>query len=50
MFAEKDSLKFTPWFKLICDTMLFEWWDALRDKGEEGLEGFKNEREIRRML
>jgi isopentenyl-diphosphate delta-isomerase len=23
------SLKFTPWFKLICDTMLFEWWSNI---------------------
>jgi len=22
---EDNTLKFTPWFKLICNTMLFEW-------------------------
>lgn len=42
---EDGSLKFTPWFKLICNTMLFEWWDHL----DQGLDGYKGEREIRRM-
>ncbi|KAI5287915.1 isopentenyl-diphosphate delta-isomerase idi1 [Ascosphaera aggregata] len=28
MFKD-PSLKFTPWFKLICESMLFEWWQAL---------------------
>ncbi|KAI5306489.1 hypothetical protein KEM56_000638 [Ascosphaera pollenicola] len=28
MFKD-PSLKFTPWFKLICESMLFEWWGAL---------------------
>jgi len=45
MFEDK-SLKFTPWFKLICETMLFEWWQHL----DTGLEKYKDEREIRRML
>ena len=44
MFAD-GSLIFTPWFKLICNTMLFEWWDHLDD----GLEQYLNEGEIRRM-
>lgn len=39
------NLKFTPWFKLICDTLLFKWWDHLDD----GLEKFTNEQVIRRM-
>ncbi|TPX07335.1 uncharacterized protein E0L32_010757 [Thyridium curvatum] len=39
------SYKFTPWFKLICDSMLFEWWKHL----DSGLEKFMNEQEIRRM-
>ncbi|KAI0165485.1 NUDIX hydrolase domain-like protein [Xylariaceae sp. FL1272] len=39
------SLKFTPWFKLICESMLFEWWEKL----DSGLEKFTNEQEIRRM-
>ena len=44
MFAE-GSLKFTPWFKLICESMLFEWWEHLDD----GLEKYLDEKEIRRM-
>lgn len=39
------SLKFTPWFKLICNSMLFEWWTHL----DSGLEKYLNEQEIRRM-
>ena len=42
-----ESNKFTPWFKLICDTMLFEWWDHLEGSA---LEKYKGEKEIRRML
>jgi isopentenyl-diphosphate delta-isomerase len=45
MFEDK-SLKFTPWFKLICQSMLFEWWSNI----DLGLDKFLNEREIRRML
>jgi isopentenyl-diphosphate delta-isomerase len=44
MFDNKD-LKFTPWFKLICNSMLFEWWDHLND----GLQKYTNETTIRRM-
>lgn len=44
MFQD-SSLTFTPWFKLICNTMLFEWWDHL----DQGLEKYQGEREIRRM-
>lgn len=43
---EDPSLKFTPWFKLICNSMLFKWWDSL----DSGLEQYTNEQEIRRML
>jgi len=39
-------LKFTPWFKLICQSMLYEWWEHL----DQGLEGYANETQIRRML
>jgi isopentenyl-diphosphate delta-isomerase len=45
MFSD-PKLKFTPWFKLICQSMLFEWWDHL----DQGLEKYTNEQEIRRML
>ncbi|GAB7361771.1 hypothetical protein MBLNU230_g1815t1 [Neophaeotheca triangularis] len=44
MFKD-DKLKFTPWFKLICNTMMFEWWDHLND----GLDKYMGETEIRRM-
>ncbi|KAI6837170.1 Isopentenyl-diphosphate [Hortaea werneckii] len=44
MFKD-DTLKFTPWFKLICQTMMFEWWEHLNG----GLEKYMNEQEIRRM-
>ncbi|GFP53309.1 hypothetical protein ACSS6W_000813 [Trichoderma asperelloides] len=43
---EDPSLKFTPWFKLICNSMLFQWWESL----DSGLEKYTNEQEIRRML
>lgn len=43
---EDQTLVFTPWFQLICNTMLFEWWDHL----DEGLDKYKNETQIRRML
>ena len=43
---ENHDLKFTPWFKLICTSMLFEWWEHL----DSGLEKYQNERSIRRML
>ena len=42
----KQQLKFTPWFKLICQSMLFEWWDNIDD----GLDRYCNESEIRRMV
>jgi isopentenyl-diphosphate delta-isomerase len=41
----KAALKFTPWFKLICNSLLFQWWKHLDD----GLEKYMNEQEIRRM-
>lgn len=44
MFKD-PSLKFTPWFKLICETMLFEWWENL----DTGLEKYSGETQIRRM-
>lgn len=39
------SLKFTPWFKLICNSLLFEWWEHK----DTDLEKYMNEQEIRRM-
>ncbi|OQE27630.1 hypothetical protein PENSTE_c004G02203 [Penicillium steckii] len=43
---EKPGLKFTPWFKLICNSMLFEWWSHL---GTSALDKYKGETQIRRM-
>ena len=43
---EDNSLKFTPWFKLICESMLFEWWEHL----DQGLDKYTGETKIRRML
>lgn len=45
MFQDR-SLKFTPWFKLICQSMLFEWWSHL----DSGLDKYLGETQIRRML
>jgi len=44
MFKD-GSLKFTPWFKLICNTMLFKWWENL----DGGLDKYTDETQIRRM-
>ena len=44
MFKD-HALRFTPWFKLICETMLFEWWEHL----DSGLEKYMGETQIRRM-
>ncbi|KAI9847772.1 MAG: isopentenyl-diphosphate delta-isomerase idi1 [Thelocarpon superellum] len=44
MFDNPD-LKFTPWFRLICHSMLFEWWEHL----DHGLEKYEGETRIRRM-
>lgn len=44
LFAD-PQLTFTPWFKLICESMLFQWWESL----DSGLEKYENEQEIRRM-
>lgn len=44
MFQD-EKLKFTPWFKLICNSLLFDWWKCL----DGGLEKYENEQEIRRM-
>ena len=31
--GEKEEIKITPWFKIICDTFLFKWWNSLSDLG-----------------
>lgn len=47
LMFEESSLKFTPWFRLICNSMLFEWWNHL---GSTTLDRYKGEKGIRRML
>ena len=42
---EDNRLKFTPWFKLICESLLFEWWAHL----DEGLEKYTGDTNIKRM-
>ncbi|XP_054621964.1 isopentenyl-diphosphate Delta-isomerase 1 [Dunckerocampus dactyliophorus] len=32
--AERKELKITPWFKLIAETFLFQWWDNLQNLKE----------------
>ncbi|AGO12980.1 AaceriADL268Cp [[Ashbya] aceris (nom. inval.)] len=44
MFANPE-LKFTPWFKLICQSYLFEWWGQLSD-----LSAVENDTQIHRMV
>lgn len=45
--TERDAdLKYTPWFKLICESMLFKWWEALESGS---LDQHTNEKQIRRM-
>jgi isopentenyl-diphosphate delta-isomerase len=45
MFSD-PALKFTPWFKLICNSMLFEWWSHF---GSATFNKYKGEQNIRRM-
>ena len=40
------EVQYTPWFRLICEGMLFEWWDALK---EGRLGEYVGEEQIRRM-
>ncbi|EXJ78784.1 isopentenyl-diphosphate delta-isomerase [Capronia coronata CBS 617.96] len=44
--GKDKALKFTPWFRLICEGMLFEWWDKLV---EGRLSEVTGETQIRRM-
>ncbi|SCW03437.1 LAFE_0G10396g1_1 [Lachancea fermentati] len=44
MFKD-PALKFTPWFKLICESYLFQWWEQLQD-----LSQVENDSKIHRML
>lgn len=41
---KKPELLFTPWFKLICESYLFKWWESLDD-----LDKFKDDK-INRLL
>ncbi len=42
--GERGEVKITPWFKLICDSLLFKWWDGLGC-----LDSFVDEKTIHRM-
>ncbi|WEW57367.1 isopentenyl-diphosphate delta-isomerase idi1 [Emydomyces testavorans] len=46
MFTQPD-LKFTPWFQLICNSMLFEWWASY---GTDSFKKYVNNAELHRML
>ena len=47
---EEAKSFFTPWFRLICQTMLFEWWEKLLDKEHGGVRQIQSEEQVRRML
>ncbi|OAP64908.1 isopentenyl-diphosphate delta-isomerase [Fonsecaea erecta] len=44
--GEDKALKYTPWFRLICEGMLFQWWDKLV---QGKLADVVDETQIRRM-
>jgi isopentenyl-diphosphate Delta-isomerase len=39
--TDVTGLKFTPWFQLICQKFLFEWWKRL-----DNLDQFASEKEV----
>jgi len=41
MVSDEVGLKFTPWFQLICQKFLFEWWNSL-----DNLDQFASEKEV----
>ncbi|KAK7905877.1 isopentenyl-diphosphate delta-isomerase idi1 [Exophiala xenobiotica] len=45
--GKDQALKYTPWFRLICEGMLFDWWEKM---AEDKLSEVANETQIRRML
>ncbi|KAK5244753.1 isopentenyl-diphosphate delta-isomerase idi1 [Exophiala xenobiotica] len=45
--GKDQALKYTPWFRLICEGMLFDWWEKM---AEGKLSEVANESQIRRML
>nr|KMM66330.1 isopentenyl-diphosphate Delta-isomerase II [Coccidioides posadasii RMSCC 3488] len=46
MFNQPD-LKFTPWFKLICNSMLFEWWE---NYGADSFKKYLNSTQLHKMV
>ncbi len=42
--GDRGEVKITPWFKLICDSLLFKWWEGL-----SCLDSFVDEHTIHRM-
>lgn len=45
MFKDPSN-KFTPWFKLICEDKLFEWWENF---GTDSFKKYVNDEKICRM-
>lgn len=45
IMMQDSELQFTPWFKLICENYLFEWWSKL-----DTVEQFENDDQIYRMF
>ena len=43
--AAIGEVKITPWFKIICETFLFKWWDSLNS-----LENLVDEAAIHNMV
>ncbi|KAI1981541.1 isopentenyl-diphosphate delta-isomerase idi1 [Ophidiomyces ophidiicola] len=44
---KRPDLKFTPWFKLICNSMLFKWWENF---GTDSFKKHLNDTELHRMV
>ena len=42
--GEAGRIEVTPWFKIVCDSFLFRWWDSLDD-----LSSFVDTKTIHRM-
>ena len=45
---QDPNLKFTPWFKLIVERFLYQWWDALL--AGQDLEQFKDPETVHNLL
>ena len=43
--AALGKVKITPWFRIICETFLFKWWDSLKS-----LNSYVDESSIHNMM